>query len=234
MDATADPRDNRLLAWLPQLLPGLEAVEMPLGLVLHEAGGRSEHAYFPTTAIVSLLHVLSDGDAVETAAVGFEGVVGVSLFMGGQTSLTSAVVRNAGLGLRLKAGLVLDEFYLAGHALNLFLRYTQALLTQTSQTAACNRHHSVAQQLCRWLLLCLDRMHSNELNMTHALIAKMLGVRREGITQAAGLLEKAGLISYLRGRITVLDRAGLERRSCECYAVVRNEYDRLLPQALAG
>jgi CRP-like cAMP-binding protein len=179
-----------------------------------------------------LLYVLSDGDSVETAAVGFEGVVGISLFMGGKTSLTHAVVRNAGVGLRLKAGLVLEEFNLAGPTLRLLLRYTQALLTQTSQTAACNRHHSVDQRLCKWLLFCLDRLHTNELDMTHALIAKMLGVRREGITEAAGRLEKAGLISFLRGRITVLDRARLERRSCECYAVVRNEYERLLPRAM--
>lgn len=239
MTLSAELRENHLLAWLPEeersrLRPNLELVEMPLGHVIYESGGPVDHAYFPTSAIVSLLYVLSDGDSVEIAAVGFEGIVGVSLFMGGETTPSRAVVRSAGHGVRLKADLVLDEFKLAGPTLHLLLRYTQALLTQMSQTAACNRHHSVDQRLCRWLLLSLDRLHSSELVMTQAMIAKMLGVRREGVTEAAGRLHEAGVILSNRGRITVLDRTGLERRSCECYAVVKKEYDRLLPRMLVN
>jgi CRP-like cAMP-binding protein len=238
MALSTNPRENHVLAWLPdnewaRLLPHVERVELPLGQVLYESGGKLDHVYFPTTAIVSLLYVLKDGGSAEIAVVGFEGVVGISLFMGGQTTPSRAVVQSAGEGFRLTANLLLEEFNLAGPVLHLLLRYTQALITQMSQTAVCNRHHSLDQQLCRWLLLSLDRLHSNELVMTQALIANMLGVRREGVTEAAGRLDKAGLIRYHRGRITVLDRAQLEQRTCECYAVVKKEYDRLLPATLA-
>jgi CRP-like cAMP-binding protein len=229
-----DPKPNLLLAALPDAqrapwLPRLELVDMPLGRVLYESGSKMTHVYFPTTSIVSLLYVLDNGASAEIAVVGNEGIVGVSLFMGGGSTLSRAVVQSAGQGLRLKATAMLQEFNRAGPVLHLLLRYTQALLTQMSQTAVCNRHHSVDQQLCRWLLLSLDRLQSNELVMTQQLIANMLGVRREGVTEAAGTLHRAGLIDYRRGRITVLDRAALERRSCECYAVVKKEYDRLLP-----
>jgi CRP-like cAMP-binding protein len=238
MALSANPRENQLLAWLPakeweRLRPHLEPVELPLGHVLHESGGKLDHVYFPTSAIVSLLYVLDDGGSAEIAVVGFEGIVGISLFMGGQTTPSRAVVQSAGEGFRLTASLVLEEFNMAGPVLHLLLRYTQALITQMSQTAVCNRYHSLDQQLCRWLLLSLDRLRSNELFMTQALIADMLGVRREGVTEAAGRLDKAGLIHYNRGRITVLDRPRLELRTCECYAVVKKEYDRLLPDALA-
>jgi CRP-like cAMP-binding protein len=238
MALSANPRENQLLAWLPakewaRLQPHLEPVELPLGHVLHESGGKLEHVYFPTSAIVSLLYVLDDGGSAEIAVVGFEGIVGISLFMGGETTPSRAVVQSAGEGFRLTASLVLEEFNMAGPVLHLLLRYTQALITQMSQTAVCNRYHSLDQQLCRWLLLSLDRLRSNELFMTQALIADMLGVRREGVTEAAGRLDKAGLIHYNRGRITVLDRPRLELRTCECYAVVKKEYDRLLPDALA-
>jgi CRP-like cAMP-binding protein len=227
-------RDNALLAALPDAerarwLPHLEPVELPLGAVLYEAGNRLTQVYFPTTAIVSLICVMDSGATTEIAVVGNEGVVGVSLFMGGESTTSRAVVQSAGLGLRLKAAQMMGEFNRTGPVMYLLLRYTQALITQMAQTAVCNRHHSLDQQLCRWLLLSLDRLRSNELVVTQELIANLLGVRREGVTEAAGRLHAAGLIAYRRGRITVLDRAQLERRSCECYAVVKREYDRLLP-----
>ncbi len=191
--------------------------------------GRFTHVYFPTTSIVSLLYLMEDGASAEIAVVGHEGIVGVSLFMGGGTTPSRAMVQSAGKGFRLRADVMLKEFNRAGPAMHLFLRYTQALITQMSQTAVCNRHHSLDQQLCRWLLLSLDRLPSIELVMTQELIANMLGVRREGVTEAAGRLQRAGLIEYHRGRIKVIDRPGLEKRTCECYAVVKKEYDRLLP-----
>ncbi len=202
---------------------------MKLGDVLYEPGIRMRYVYFPTTSIVSLLYVMEDGASAEIAIVGNEGILGISLFMGGETTPSRAVVQSAGYGFRLKAQLLKNEFGRFGPMLHLLLRYTQALITQMAQTAVCNRHHSVDQQLCRWLLLSLDRLASNELTMTQELIANMLGVRREGVTEAAGKLQDAGLIRYRRGRITVLDRPGLEARSCECYAVVKAEFDRLLP-----
>ena len=229
-----DPRQNQLLAALPEAerahwLANLESVDMPLGTVLYESGGTLAHVYFPTTSIVSLLYVMENGASAEIAVVGQEGIVGISLFMGGGSTPSRAVVQSAGRGYRLKANLVMQEFNRGGPVMHLLLRYTQALITQMAQTAVCNRHHSLDQQLCRWLLLSLDRLHSNELVMTQELIANMLGVRREGVTEAAGHLQIVGLIRYQRGRITVLDRAGIERRTCECYAVVKKEYDRLLP-----
>jgi len=202
---------------------------MSLGKVLYESGSRLAHVYFPTTSIVSLLYVMEDGASAEIAVVGNEGIVGISLFMGGESTPSRALVQSAGQGYRLKADLMLQEFGRAGAVMHLLLRYTQALITQMAQTAVCNRHHSLDQQLCRWLLLSLDRLHSKELVMTQELIANMLGVRREGVTEAAGNLQQAGLIRYQRGHITVLDREQLERRTCECYAVVKKEYDRLLP-----
>jgi len=202
---------------------------MPLGEVLYESGGTMTHVYFPATAIVSLLYVMENGASAEIAVVGNEGIVGVSLFMGGGSTPSRAVVQSAGEGYRLKAQAMKNEFDRAGDVLHLLLRYTQALITQMSQTAVCNRHHSLDQQLCRWLLLSLDRLQGHELVMTQELIANMLGVRREGVTEGALRLQKAGLIRYARGHITVLDRQGLEKRSCECYAVVKKEYDRLLP-----
>jgi CRP-like cAMP-binding protein len=234
----AEPRNNFLLAALPdgewqRWRHFLERVEMPLGEVLYEARATLTHVYFPTTSIVSLLYVMENGATAEIAVVGNEGLVGISLFMGGESTPSRAVVQSAGHGLRLKAQLMKDEFDRAGPVLHLLLRYTQALITQMAQTAACNRHHTLDQQLCRWLLLSLDRLRANELAMTQELIANMLGVRREGVTEAALKLQQAGLISYTRGRITVLDRAGLEQRTCECYAVVKREYDRLLPEKLA-
>jgi CRP-like cAMP-binding protein len=207
---------------------------MPLGHVLYEAGGTLTHVYFPTTAIVSLLYVMESGASAEIAVVGNEGIVGISLFMGGNSTPSRAVVQSAGSGFRLKAQVMKDEFDKAGPVLHLLLRYTQALITQMAQTAVCNRHHSLDQQLCRWLLLSLDRLQGNELVMTQELIANMLGVRREGVTEGALKLQKAGLIRYSRGHITVLDRQGLEQRSCECYAVVKKEYSRLLPSKLAS
>ncbi len=239
MTLAADPRQNRLLAALPEAawvrwLPLLEQVDMPLGKVLYEPGTRLSHVYFPTDSIVSLLYVMEDGGSAEIAMVGLEGIVGISLFMGGESTPSRAVVQSAGQAFRLKAGLMMQEFNRAGPVLHLLLRYTQALITQMSQTAVCNRHHSLDQQLCRWLLLSLDRLPSNEIFMTQELIANMLGVRREGVTEAAGQLQKAGLISYQRGRISVLDRPGLEQRTCECYAVVKTEYDRLLPKTVAS
>ena len=238
MALTADPRQNRLLAALPddewaRWLPHMEAVDLPLGKVLYESGSSLSHVYFPTTSIVSLLYVMEDGASAEIAVVGREGIVGISLFMGGETTPSRAVVQSAGQGFRLNAGLMLAEFNRAGPVLHLLLRYTQALITQMAQTAVCNRHHSVDQQLSRWLLLSLDRLDSSDLAMTQELIANMLGVRREGVTEAAGRLQEDGLIRYRRGHITVLDRALLEARACECYAVVKNEYDRLLPPTLA-
>ena len=234
----AEPRENFLLAALPdlewrRLQPLLEQVEMPLGEVLYESGATLNHVYFPTTSIVSLLYVMENGASAEIAVVGNEGIVGISLFMGGNSTPSRAVVQSAGQGFRLKARSMKVEFNLAGPVLHLLLRYTQALITQMSQTAVCNRHHSLDQQLCRWLLLSLDRLRANELTMTQGLIANMLGVRREGVTEAAVKLQHAGLISYARGHIAVLDRPGLERRACECYAVVKNEYERLLPQKVA-
>jgi CRP-like cAMP-binding protein len=227
-------RKNHLLAALPdsewQILgPHLEWVELPLGQVLSESGSTLAHVYFPTTAIVSLLYVMENGSSAEIAVVGNEGIVGISLFMGGESTTSRAVVQSAGEGFRLNAKFLKDQFNRSDPLMHLLLRYTQALITQMSQTAVCNRHHSMDQQLCRWLLLSLDRLPSNELVMTQELIANMLGVRREGVTEEAMKLQKAGLISYVRGRITILDRAGLEKRSCECYAVVKREYDRLLP-----
>jgi len=238
MSIYAEQTENSLLAALPdpewrRWEPLLERVEMPLSQVLYEPGATLTHVYFPTTSIVSLLYVMEDGASAEIAVVGNEGLVGVSLFMGGESTPSRAVVQSAGHGFRLEAELMKDEFNRAGPVLHLLLRYTQALITQMSQTAVCNRHHTLDQQLCRWLLLSLDRLQGNELTMTQELIANMLGVRREGVTEAAGKLQHAGLISYARGHIRVLDRAGLEERTCECYAVVKNEYDRLLPRKIA-
>jgi CRP-like cAMP-binding protein len=231
-------QNNLLLAALPpeesqRWLPLMEAVDLPLGAVLYESGVTLTHVYFPTTAIVSLLYVMENGGSAEIAVVGNEGIVGVSLFMGGESTPSRAVVQSAGMGFRLKAQIMKNEFYRAGPVLHLLLRYTQALITQMSQTAVCNRHHTLDQQLCRWLLLSLDRLQGNELVMTQELIANMLGVRREGVTEGALKLQQAGLIRYARGHITVTDRPGLEKRSCECYLVVKKEYDRLLPAAWA-
>ena len=238
MAVVPDPKSNHLLGALPasdlqRWLPQLEPVTMPLGLVLYESGRTLSHVYFPTTAIVSLLYVMENGASAEIAVVGHEGVVGISLFMGGESTPSRAVVQSAGQGLRLRANLIKQEFEQAGPAMHLLLRYTQALITQMAQTAVCNRHHSLDQQLCRWLLLSLDRLQGSELVMTQELIANMLGVRREGVTEGALKLQKLGLIRYSRGHITVLDRPGLEQRTCECYAVVKNEYDRLLPDKVA-
>ena len=233
-----NPRKNHLLASLAgdewqRWLPLLEHVELPLGHVLHESGKTLSHVYFPTTAIVSLLYVLENGASAEIAVVGNEGLVGVSLFMGGGSTPSRAVVQSAGQGFRLKAKTMKDEFDRGGPVLHLLLRYTQALITQMAQTAVCNRHHSLDQQLCRWLLLSLDRLEGAELVMTQELIANMLGVRREGVTEGASKLQNAGLITYSRGHITVLDRPGLEQRTCECYLVVKKEYSRLLPAKTA-
>jgi CRP-like cAMP-binding protein len=231
--SNSNPKDNRLLACLPKveweiIQPQLEWVDLPLGKVLCETGSTFTHVYFPTTAIVSLLYVLENGATAEIAVAGNEGIVGISLFMGGESTTSRAVVQSAGEGYRLKAKFLKDQFNRSDPLMHLLLRYTQALITQMSQTAVCNRHHSMDQQLCRWLLLSLDRLNSNELIMTQELIANMLGVRREGVTEGALKLQKAGLIRYARGHITVLNRPGLEERSCECYAVVKKEYDRLL------
>jgi CRP-like cAMP-binding protein len=233
-----DPRQNHLLRALPpgesaRLLPHMELVAMPLGKVLYESGDQLRHVYFPTTAIVSLLYVMEDGASAEIAVVGNEGMVGVALFMGGETTPSRALVQSGGHAFRLKGQLLKDEFHRATGLQHLLLRYTQALLTQMAQTAVCNRHHSVDQQLCRWLLLSLDRLPSNKLVMTQELIANMLGVRREGVTEAAGKLQEAGLIEYSRGQITVLDRPRLEKQACECYQVVKTEFDRLLPDVIA-
>ena len=229
-----DSVENQLLTALTEaersrLLPHLERVEMPVGKVLHESGIRLSHVYFPTTSIVSMLCLMESGASSEVAVIGAEGIVGTALFMGDGSTTNRAVVQSAGEGFRLKARFMLDEFNRSGPAMQRLLRYTQALITQMSQTAVCNRHHSLDKQLCRWLLLSLDRLQTNDLSMTQELIANMLGVRREGVTEAAGKLQEAGLIQYSRGRIAVLNRGGLEARTCECYQVVKTEYDRLLP-----
>ena len=236
MPSSNNPSQNHLLAALPteefeRLVAHLELVPMPLGEILYEPGGQLQHAYFPTTAIVSLHYVMESGASAETAGVGNEGVVGISLFMGGDTTPSSAVVQTAGHAYRLASRLLKQEFDRAGLMQRLMLRYTQALITQMSQTAACNRHHSVEQQLCRWLLLTLDRVLSGELIMTQELVASALGVRRESITEAAGKLQNAGIIHYRRGHIAVIERSGLEAGTCECYAVVKKESGRLLPDA---
>ena len=238
MNPASDPRKNHLLAALPEgewqrWLPQLEWVDLPLGQVLYESGATMSHVYFPTTSIISLLYVMENGSSAEIAVVGNEGIVGIALFMGGGTTPSRAVVQSAGQGFRLKANAVREEFDRAGPVMHLLLRYTQALITQMAQTAVCNRHHTLDQQLCRWLLLSLDRLQGSELVMTQELIANMLGVRREGVTEGALKLQSAGLIRYARGHISVLDRGGLEGRTCECYAVVKREYDRLLPELLA-
>ncbi|GAC1599290.1 MAG: Crp/Fnr family transcriptional regulator [Ramlibacter sp.] len=238
MAVATDPRQNQLLAALASAEwerweALLEPVELSLGQVLYESGSTLSHVYFPVDAIVSLLYVMENGASAEIAVVGNEGLVGVSLFMGGETTPSRAVVQSAGRGFRLEAGALKTEFNRAGPVLHLLLRYTQALITQMAQTAVCNRHHSLDQQLCRWLLLSLDRLKGSELVMTQELIANMLGVRREGVTEAALKLQSSGIIRYSRGRISVLDRPALEQRTCECYAVVKSEYDRLLPARLA-
>jgi CRP-like cAMP-binding protein len=235
----AEPLKNHLLRALPEeprarLLPRLELVPMVLGKVLYESGSRLRHVYFPTDCIVSLLYVMEDGASAEIAVVGNEGVIGIALFMGGETTPSRAVVQSAGHAYRLNGQLLKDEFNRSGEMQHLLLRYTQALLTQMAQTAVCNRHHSIDQQLCRWLLLSHDRLNSNTLTMTQELIANMLGVRREGVTEAAGKLQAAGLIEYSRGHITILDRQRLEARCCECYAVVKREFNRLLPGTIEG
>ncbi|MEZ5566650.1 MAG: Crp/Fnr family transcriptional regulator [Gammaproteobacteria bacterium] len=229
---------NQLLAALPaaewaRIQPHLELTDMPLGKVLYEAGTTMKDVFFPTTSIVSLLYVMEDGSSAEIAIVGLEGLVGIALFMGGESTSSRAVVQSSGQAYRLRGRYVKDEFLRGGPMQRLLLRYTQALLTQMAQTAVCNRHHSVDQQFCRWLLLSLDRLPTNELVMTQELIANMLGVRREGVTEAAGKLQKLKVIKYSRGRITVLDRAALEHHACECYGVVKEEFDRLLPKGFA-
>jgi CRP-like cAMP-binding protein/hemerythrin superfamily protein len=234
-----DPRKNQLLASLPpaelqRWLPDLEYVELRLGEVLYEAGGKLSHVFFPTTAIISLLYVMQNGESAEIAVVGNDGVLGIALFMGGDSTSSRALVQSAGGAYRLTAQLMKEEFDRGGPVLHLLLRYTQALITQMVQTAACNKHHSLDQQLCRWLLLSLDRLQGTEMVMTQALIAHMLGVPLAGATEGALTLQMAGLINYTQGRIRVLDRGGLEKRTCECYAVVKKEYDRLLPHELAA
>jgi CRP-like cAMP-binding protein len=234
MASPHSPKQNHLLAALPgtdyaRLLPDLELVAMPLGWSVYESGDRMGYLYFPTTSIVSLLYVMESGASAEIAITGNDGLVGISLFMGGESTPSRAVVQSAGHGYRLKASILKREFALGGRLQHLALRFTQALITQMAQTAVCNRHHAVDQQLCRWLLLSLDRLPSNKLAMTQELIANMLGVRREGVTEAAGKLQADRLIQYSRGHITVLDRPRLEKRVCECYAVVKREIDRLLP-----
>jgi CRP-like cAMP-binding protein len=231
------PEGNHLLGAFPhaereRLFPHLEVVPMPLGKVLYESGDVMRHVYFPTNSIVSLLYVLADGASAEISVVGNEGMIGIALFMGGETTPSRAIVQSAGFAFRLAGPLLKDEFHRNGEVQLLLLRYTQALITQMAQTAVCNRHHSVDQQLCRWLLLSLDRLATNQLVMTQELIANMLGVRREGVTEAAGKLHKLGVIRYARGRITVLNRPKLEELCCECYAVVKKESDRLLPRPL--
>jgi CRP-like cAMP-binding protein len=232
------PQQNHLLAVLPRLetdrlFGHMELVPLPLGQALYESGDHMDHVYFPTNSIVSLLYVMENGASAEIAVVGNEGIVGIALFMGGETMPNRAVVQSEGHAFRLKGQLLKQEFNRGGALQHLLLRYTLAMLTQMAQTAVCNRHHSVDQQLCRWLLLSIDRLPSNNLSMTQELIANMLGVRREGVTEAAGKLQGAGLINYSRGRITVLDRPGLEARVCECYEVVREEFRRLLPDVIA-
>ncbi len=240
MNDLHSPKQNHLLAALPaseyeRLAPQLTLTTMPLGQVLHESGSQVSHVYFPTTSIVSLLYVMEDGATSETAVVGNEGMIGVALFMGGDTTPSQALVQSAGYAYRMKKHFLKEEFDRSAPLRHVLLRYTQALLTQMAQTAVCNRHHTLDQQLCRRLLLNLDRLPSNDLTMTQELMANMLGVRREGVTEAAGKLRSAGLINYNRGRITVLNRPKLEDRSCECYAVVKKEFDRLLSgMALSG
>ncbi len=234
MPASHSAEQNRILAALPaadyaRLQPHLEPVELPLGLIVFESGTKLRHLYFPASGIVSLLYAMENGASTEIAVIGNEGAVGIALFMGGESTPSRAVVQSAGHGYRLHAAALKTEFALGGLLQHLLLRYTQSLIAQMTQTAVCNRHHSVDQQLCRWLLLSLDRLPSNELAMTQELIANMLGVRREGVTEAAGRLQEAGLIRYSRGHITVLDRPNLEKRVCECYAVVKREMDRLFP-----
>ncbi len=238
MDTRILKEQNWLFKSLPlaeweRLLHYIQPIDMPLGLVLSESGDKMNYVYFPTTAIVSLLYGLENGSSAEIAVVGNEGCVGVAIFMGGQSTLSSSVVQSAGKSYRIKADVILEEFGKAGPMMHLFLRYTQALITQMSQTAVCNRHHTLDQQFCRWLLLSLDRLTSNDLVMTQELISNMLGVRREGVTEAALKVQKAGLISYSRGHIKILDRKGLEHRTCECYQVVKTEYERLLPDKFA-
>ncbi|HQU17317.1 MAG: Crp/Fnr family transcriptional regulator [Chromatiales bacterium 21-64-14] len=233
-----NPKQNNLLATLPEsacerLFPHLEYIQMPLGDVLYESGNQLRHVYFPTTSVVSLLYVMEDGASAEIAVVGKEGILGIALFMGGESTPSRAIVQNAGHGYRLKAQLLKNEFHRAGPLMHLLLRYTQALITQMAQTAVCNRHHSIHQQLCRWLLMSLDRLPSNDVTMTQQLIANMLGVRRESVTEAAAKLQDIGLILYSRGHITILDRPGLEAQACECYQVVKKEFDRLLPDLIA-
>jgi CRP-like cAMP-binding protein len=237
MSSPHNPKQNHLLAALPvgdyaRLLPDLELIPMPLGWAVYESGGHLGYLYFPTTSIVSLLYVMESGASAEIAITGNEGLVGISLFMGGESTPSRAVVQSAGNGYRLKASVLKREFALGGDLQHLALRYTQALITQMAQTAVCNRHHSLEQQLCRWLLLSLDRLPGDELLMTQELIANMLGVRREGVTEAAGRLQAEGLINYSRGHIKILDRPALEKRVCECYAVVKKEFERLLPYKL--
>lgn len=234
MPDAPSPTENHLLAALPQevrdrLFPFLDLIPMPLGKVIYESGHALRHVYFPTDSIISLLYVMESGASAEISVVGNEGLVGVAVFMGGESTPSRAIVQSAGSAFRLPGQRLKDEFNRHGDLLQLMLRYTQSLITQMAQTAVCNRHHTVDQQLCRWLLLSLDRLSGNHLTMTQELIANMLGVRREGVTEAAGKLQKLGVIEYRRGHITVLDRAGLEKRTCECYAVVKTEYDRLLP-----
>ncbi|MDR3381550.1 Crp/Fnr family transcriptional regulator [Cupriavidus basilensis] len=234
MASIHDPRANQLLAVLPEgewlrLAPHLILTELPLGHVVYESGDQLGYVYFPTTAIVSLLYVMEDGASAEIAIVGNEGIVGIALFMGGETTPSRAIVQSAGHGYRLSAKVLKQEFTRGGPIQHLLLRYTQALITQMAQTAVCNRHHSIEQQLCRWLLLSIDRLPSNELTMTQELISNMLGVRRSGVTEAALKLQSAGLIRYSHGHIAVLDRPALEKHACECYAVVKREFDRLLP-----
>ncbi len=238
LSAPQSPRQNHLLAELPaadyeRLVPYLEQVPLELGRAVYESGSEQEYVYFPTTSIVSLLYVMEDGSSAEIAVVGNEGVVGIALFMGGETTPSRAVVQSAGYGYRLRASVLKTEFGQGGDLQHLLLRYTQALITQMAQTAVCNRHHAVEQQLCRWLLLSLDRLPSNEVTMTQELIANMLGMRREGVAEAAGKLQAAGLVHYSRGKITVLDRPQLEAHVCECYAVVKRESDRLLSRKTA-
>jgi len=234
MSSPHTPNQNHILAALPaadykRLLPDLELIPMPLGWAVYESGSEMGYVYFPTTCIVSMLYVMENGSSAEIAIIGNEGLVGISLFMGGESTSSRAVVQSAGNGYRLKARVLKKEFAMGGALQHLALRYTQGLITQMSQTAVCNRHHTLDQQLCRWLLLSLDRLPGNELVMTQELIANMLGVRREGVTGAAGNLQKDGIIRYNRGHITVVDRPKLEKRVCECYAVVKKEFDRLLP-----
>jgi CRP-like cAMP-binding protein len=238
MPTAQDPRRNHLLASLPEAewqrwLPHLEPAALPLGHVLYESGVTLKHVYFPITGIVSLLYVMEDGASAEIAVIGNEGVVGISLFMGGESTPSRAVVQSSGHGYRMRSQVIKEEFHRSLPVMHVLLRYTQALITQMAQTAVCNRHHTLDQQLCRWLLLSLDRIEGDEIVMTQELISNMLGVRREGVTEAALSLQRDGLIRYARGHIMVLDRPRLEQRTCECYEVVRKEYDRLLPDRKA-